>query len=157
VATPGTRVTFTFQDSNFREVKTDLYFPSTVVTPNDTAVVSVATLLQACSGASLTRVAISQADSQTGTPAAGQYASCQDKCLLEMNNDAGQASNWKLPAPIGGMSGIFLSDSSTLNPAATAVAAFVTAVISYVTTQGGTAFTSSAIAGHRLMRKRLKY
>jgi hypothetical protein len=91
------------------------------------------------------------------TPAATAYSSCLDKLLLEMDNAAGESSNWKLPAPIQGSSGPIQSDNSTLNEASTLVTAFVAAVMSYVTTRGGTTFPDDSISGHRIERKRLKY
>src|SRR5580692_8500562 len=150
MATVGTRVTFTFVDPNKRETKTTLFFPVSVVTPNDSHIVAIAAELQACSTNTLKEVSISQDGDQVASATANAYSSCQDKALLQMDNAAGQASNWKLPAPIATTPTIFESDNVTVDPTSTLIANFVTAVVNYVCTQGGTGFADGTLVGHRL-------
>jgi hypothetical protein len=77
------------------------------------------------------------------------YASIEDKAIFTFQTATGDIHRFQVPAPV---SGIFLADGETVDPANTLVVAFVSAVIADAVSQSGQALAFGAF-GTRIRRK----
>jgi len=152
----ATRVTVTFMTRYGVSFTCRFYVPASVVDPDDAIILAVvAAINDACACVGF-RIEITQGGSFVQSPGSGPTV-CEDKAVIIVPDDSGEAHTFKLPAPkLAGGTSIFETDGATLDLADASVAALSTALATYGYGASGDNLTPIK-KGHRAGGKRLAH